>query len=381
MKVSLLAYSLSHNCVSRSYLLAELLAPNYDIEIVGPTDGEIWGPVQGTYEFHGVEMDSTIPGVARNIDDLLDAATGDVIYACKPRMTSYGVGLLKRRQTDRPLLLDIEDWESGLAFGPHPKFVRYALGLTNLTDLNSFYYTRLLEHLTGLADSVTVSNTFLQNRFGGQLIPHVRDTDQFDPDRFDEDALRDEFDLPRDELLVVFAGTPRQYKGVEDLISAVRLLNRDDIRAVIVGAPDSEYTDTLREMGGDDLILRGPQPFDEMPKWNAVADIVAAPQHLRPGTKGQMPAKVYDAMALAKPVVATAVSDIPEVLEDCGIVVDPESPDQLAEAFSELADNPSKRSRLGRRARQKCVEKYSYAAMIPVMDDVIQSVTSSVSPG
>jgi glycosyltransferase involved in cell wall biosynthesis len=161
---------------------------------------------------------------------------------------------------------------------------------------------------------------------------------------------------------------------VEDLAKAVADISRDDLSLLVVGADESAYTDSVRTIGGESAIIRGRQPFDEIPKWIAAADIVAIPQRETPQTRGQIPAKVFDAMAMAKPVVATDVNDLPDVLDNCGRIVAPDSSNELREAILDLVEHPSLRSDLGRAARQRCIDKYSYDALAPVLADVIESV-------
>src|SRR4029450_688690 len=69
--------------------------------------------------------------------------------------------------------------------------------------------------------------------------------------------------------------------------------------------------------------LVGEIPFDGVPRSLVAADVVAVPQRATIDTVGQVPAKLFDAMALARPVVSTHVSMIPENLEGCGLVVGP----------------------------------------------------------
>ncbi len=45
-------------------------------------------------------------------------------------------------------------------------------------------------------------------------------------------------------------------------------------------------------------------------------------------------------MAMAKPIIATSVSGIPEVLDGCGWIVEPENPKQLAETIQYAFDHP-----------------------------------------
>ncbi|RQG96046.1 glycosyltransferase family 4 protein [Natrarchaeobius chitinivorans] len=378
MKISVLSHDLSHNCLGRAYLLAQLLERNYEVEIVGPTLGdEIWLPVQGEYDYKSVDTTSYTHSFARAVPKLLDLIEGDVILASKPRVQSYGVALIKRLREHRPVILDIDDWESGFAYGPGKLFGKlfaYSLGIPKGIKVDSFYYYRTLEAFAGRADARIVSNHFLQEKFGGEIIPHVRDTDVFNSERFDTHRAREEFDLPSDAHLIMFSGTPRPHKGVEDLVRAVSSLGRDGVCVVLVGAHESDYVERLRRIGGDSLIVRGQQPFDQIPKWIAAADVITIPQRRIPGTEGQIPAKVFDAMAMGKPIVATNVSDLPTVLDDCGVIVEPESVPQLAKAIAKLIENEDYRQELGRRARERSVMKYSYDAAAPQIADVIESL-------
>ena len=56
------------------------------------------------------------PAFLGTIRKILREIDGDVLYACKARPTSFGIGLLKKRQTSLPLLLDIDDWELGFFY-------------------------------------------------------------------------------------------------------------------------------------------------------------------------------------------------------------------------------------------------------------------------
>lgn len=374
MLVSVVSPNLSHNCLGRAYVLAQLLERNYDVEIVGPQfQNDIWEPIKDEYNYRGVETSTHMYQFLFAVPDLLDIISGDVIYVSKPRTTSYGFSLLATLRDDRPLILDIDDWETGFGYR-HGRIKTYLKGVPRLVNVNSIYYKRSFEALSGLADARTVSNRFLQNRFGGTLIPHAKDTDELDPTRFNKTNAREELNLPPDDFLVMFSGTPRPHKGVDDLAKAVAAIDRDDVRAVIVGAHESEYVDTVRRLGGDSIIVRGMQPFDEIPKWLAAADVIAIPQKDNPATWGQMPSKVYDAMAMAKPVIASDVSDLPLALEDCGRVIEPGNVEELRTSIIDLYNDPELREELGTRARQRCIEKYSYDALAPVMDDLISSV-------
>jgi glycosyltransferase involved in cell wall biosynthesis len=375
MLISVVSPDLSSNCLGRAYVLAQLLERNHDVEIVGPKlDDGIWEPIKDEYDYKQINTGPRVHQFSLSIPRLLDSISGDVVYASKPRTTSYGIGLLATLGRDRPLILDIDDWETGFLYDRRSTWL-HLKGIPQLVSANSYYYIRSLEGLSGLADARTVSNRFLKDRFGGTLIPHARDTMKFDPARFDQQSVREELGLPTEAFLVMFSGTPRPHKGVENLAQAVIGIDCDDVRAVVVGAHESEYVDKIRQIGGKSIIIRGTQPFENLPKWVAAADVIAIPQKDTPATKGQLPAKVFDAMALGKPIIATDVGDLPYVLDNCGMIIDPNEPTQLRESILRLRDNAELREQLGEKARLRCVEKYSYDALASVLSDVVSSVT------
>lgn len=92
--------------------------------------------------------------------------------------------------------------------------------------------------------------------------------------------------------------------------------------------------------------------------WMAIADIFVVPSHWE-GLSNTM----LEAMACAIPVVSTRVSGSVEILEEpgAGVVVDVGHREQLAEALSRLAANPTLRSRMGRVGRNLIESTYSIA--------------------
>ncbi|MFC7114601.1 hypothetical protein ACFQH2_06020 [Natronoarchaeum sp. GCM10025703] len=184
MLISVVSPDLSHNCLGRAYVLAQLIEQNYDVEIVGPKlKGTVWEPIKDEYEYKGVETGSRVYQFPFAVPSLLDRISGDLVYVSKPRTTSYGLGLLATIGRDRPLILDIDDWETGFSYR-HGRLETVLKGVPRLASMNSYYYKRFLEALSGVADARSVSNHFLQDRFSGTLVPHAKDTEKLDPSRF-----------------------------------------------------------------------------------------------------------------------------------------------------------------------------------------------------
>ena len=371
MKVSILAFDLSDNATGRADLLARLLAPRYEVEVVGPRFADdIWRPARDGGVRYRALPGARWPRFAARLPALARLADGDVLLASKPRPTSFGVALLARQRRRRPLLLDIDDWELGFFYrgGVWGRIGR----LLNVSNPNGLPWTWLVERLVARADALTVASRFLAERFGGALLPHVRDTDAWAPERFDRAAARARLGVG-DARVVMFLGTPRGHKGVDDLVEATAGL--DGTRLVLVGVA-SESAAARRWAGREHVRVVGEIAFDDVPRYLVAADVVAVPQRATTDTIGQVPAKLFDAMALGRAIVSTAVSMIPEILEGCGVLVPPQNPIALRAALSRLLADPAGAAELGRRARQRCAERYSFTAARGVLFPLIDELAS-----
>jgi len=373
VKISVLCFDVGGNAAGRADLLARLLAPLGSVEVIGPTSGSgVWDPVaSGPVRYESVPA-RRMPRFVATMADLARRADGDLIYASKTKLGSAGVGYLKRLAGRRPLLLDIDDWEVGFYLGSgFWGTVGRALNLGNPSGLP---WTWLCERLTALADGVTVASRFLQQRFGGTLIPHVRDTDAWKPEGASRAAGRRVLGVGS-RRVVMFLGTPRDYKGLDDLAAAVASLDRDDVALAVVGS-SADSAAGRRILGQCPTAALVPWvPFEKVPTLLSAADVVAVPQRDTSDTLGQVPAKIFDAMALGRPVVSTRVSMIPEILDGCGLLVEPGDVSGLAAAIRSLLDDSARAESLGALARERCVERYSFQAarggLFPLIERVM----------
>lgn len=63
---------------------------------------------------------------------------------------------------------------------------------------------------------------------------------------------------------------------------------------------------------------------------------------------------------MAKQIIAANVPDIPEILGGCGWITEPENPKQLTEAIKYVFDYLVEASKMGLKAREKCIREYSW---------------------
>lgn len=364
MKISILVSDISGNCYGRAYILAQALKQRYEVEIVGSIDERgVWPPCD-TNEFvlKTTRTRRHYPGFVKSAVEILSHISGDVVYAMKPRPSSFGFGLLKKLFTGRPVVLDIDDWEEGCLreYSAHRSKSRFR----GVSLPYSYSYVVLMERMVKWADQITTVSDFFLKLYGrGTKVPHGRDVHWLDPSRYDREALRGKWSL-RDYKVILWLGTMRPHKGIEDLARAVTLLDRSEVRLLLVGATDVEsLPEDLKEVAGRFTTIVGVRPFSELPLFLSMADLVVLPQRNTLTTMGQIPAKLFDAMAMGRPVISTSVSDIPRILDGCGVVVEPGNVEQIAEAIGRVLDDEEWAAELGRLAREKCIREYSIEVM------------------
>ena len=387
LKISIIAPDLSGGGGTRAYLLSQVIKKlNYDVKVFGFLFKENLYPVPPSdltvYSVPGYDY----PKLFTSAKQLLDKIDGDILYAVKPRATSFGVGLLKKISSRRPLILDMDDWELSWHGGDEcqyrPTLKQFARDLLKtkgaLRNPDHPQYLKWAEKLVSKADAVTVDTKFLQNRFGGTYLPNGKDTALFDPERFDPEASRVVHGLSEYKILM-FPGTARPHKGLEDVLKALDFLNQPDLRLVIVGGRDigDGYIEHLLANWGR-WIIRLPQfSIEKMPEIVSAAHLVVVPQQDVSTAKAQFPIKLTDAMAMAKPILSTTVGDIPEILKGVGYLTKPNSPEAMAEKIKYIFQDLEEANELGKMARARCIQHYSTDAMAATLSQLIYSLSKN----
>jgi polysaccharide biosynthesis protein PelF len=92
-----------------------------------------------------------------------------------------------------------------------------------------------------------------------------------------------------------------------------------------------------------------------------------------------LPLSILEAMAEARPVVATAVGGVPDVLHGCGLLAPPGDSHGLANGVLALLRNHNLAARLGRRAEQRVRDRFARAACLDAYADLLASLGRSAA--
>lgn len=184
----------------------------------------------------------------------------------------------------------------------------------------------------------------------------------------DPGSARERLGLPANGPLVLFFGQIKRVKGVDVLIRAFAHVHRalPDSHLVIAGPVWKDdvriYESLIAELGLSDCVMRRFEyvPDEHVPLYFAAASVVALPYR-----KVYQSAVLFMAHSFARPVVATSVGGLAEVIVDgrTGYLVPPEQPAALAASLTRMLQDPVAAERMGLAGKQRVEDHYSWVTI------------------
>lgn len=174
------------------------------------------------------------------------------------------------------------------------------------------------------------------------------------------------------QKLIGVVGEISRAKGHRHLLDAFQKIarQRSDVRLVVVGNNRQSYVEYLRR-------LSAKQGIAERIHWAGYrGDIPAVMQALDlyvcPSLRESLPLTLIEAMSAAKPVIATAVGGIPEIVrhQATGLLIRPAHVTQLSDSITQLLDDPNLCHRLGQAAFQEINRQFDIASQMGKIEQV-----------
>ena len=170
-------------------------------------------------------------------------------------------------------------------------------------------------------------------------------------------------------------GVLYNFSGLKEVAIELSKNKTENVKLLIVG--DGDAFNDLQMIRGqyglhDKVIMTGRQPFEDIPKFIASADVCILPAYNNEIMKDIVPIKMYEYLAMGKPVIVTKLPGImKEFGNDNGVIYVDKPEDVLKRAF-ELIDKGSI-NKEGRRAR-KFVEKLSWDNLTDDFEGVLEEI-------
>jgi glycosyltransferase involved in cell wall biosynthesis len=192
-------------------------------------------------------------------------------------------------------------------------------------------------------------------------------------------AARAELGLT-DKTVIACIGTISYVYGYDTILEAAGLLAADPtIHLLIVG--DGSQRETVREAvatrGLSNVTLLSAQPHARVRALLAAADLSVSALLLLPVTRGQLPVRVLEAMAMARPVVFSGEGVAGRLVAEsgAGVSVPPNDADALAKAIAALATDPVGRQRHGAAGRATILARFDRATVAAKIEESLRRAT------
>jgi glycosyltransferase involved in cell wall biosynthesis len=327
------------NALGRAYALWLITQElEWETRIVLPPGSGMWTPVAHDESF------------VRDVtsDRATTADWCDVIVALKPWPGSLDHALEMARTFRKRLVLDVDDPDFEARFGVTraQQLQTFLTALRRGRPPTSFYRLRWK---ASRIEPTLISNPALRRWYRGSVVPHARVARPEGAHHVRARGLR-----------LAFVGTPRDFKGIDVLRTAVR--RADDMYLTITAERPQDATPN-EIWTGETSLAQGLDLID-------AADIVALPSIASPYGEAQLPVKLIDAMMSARAIVASALAPMRWALGDAGVLVPPGDKQALADALESLR-SAALRADLGVRARARALQMFTPEAIAPIFAETL----------
>jgi D-inositol-3-phosphate glycosyltransferase len=256
---------------------------------------------------------------------------------------------------------------------PYAKLVFYQemqFGINKRDILHTWMYSHLSLWITltkKMKQEVIEHTRMPQERIS--VIPIGTDMKRFDPNLYNRETTRNQFDIPQSKLVVGMLGRLDPQKGQEEFIRTIPILLKHQTHLHFVIAGDEtegqhgfkkHLRDLSIELGVSDEVQF--LPFtDAVPEFMSAIDIFVLPSHAE--TFGFV---LVEALAMGKAIVATNSGGVPEIITDgsTGLLVPPRDGQAFADALLRLLKDQRLRSSFSLEARADALKRFDVARCV-----------------
>jgi glycosyltransferase involved in cell wall biosynthesis len=294
----------------------------------------------------------------------------DMVHTNFPLMSDIFVKLLRRLDvsTLSTIQSTIDGQHKGVA---EAKIGLKSLESSDLANLFLYYPLRILEllyvrktqYFIAISKSIEEEISYWLNAEKDKihLVHHGVNVERFSPQPQNYSALQPYQGRP----VILYTGRFVATKGIDTLIDAMPTVLKEypDALFLFVGGGNFKPYQRLLDQKGvpqNNFDVRGYVDFFEMPSLYSATSVYVAPTIYEP-----LGIRVLEAMSCGKPVVASEVGGIPEIITDGkdGLLVPPKDANALAQEIINILSDNSLSSSLGKRGRQKILAKFSAKEM------------------
>ena len=335
-------------CIHISCLEQQFIRMGHEVKVIAPASKAISGFGDRFIPIGRPRPIPTSGSIARltlslrlssRIKEVLEREKFDIIHLHEPLMPMLCTSVLRLSQTATVGTFHASNGRPG-----------YNLG----RPISKWFLKRWFRKLDGKIAVSKPAMEFANGHFRGyyNIIPNGVDLDHFSPDVAPIEEFKD------GKLNILFVGRLEKRKGLKYLLEAYRRIKQGmpNTRLIVVGPGTRlrcKYEKKVARSGLKDVVFIGFAGYEDLPRYYKTADVFCAPAT---GSES-FGIILLEAMALAKPIVASNIEGYASVISDGvdGQLVPPKDSQSLAQALITLLNDESLRQEMGAQGRAKAL--------------------------
>lgn len=298
----------------------------------------------------------------------------DVIYQ---RLSVFDWSILTGRLFRVPLVAELNDVPFSEVYAkrmlqertPYKRFLFRCLRI--FLKFNEFLIFKSCWRFVGTTQNIKGIESYPSIEDRIVFVPFAANTQLFRP--IEKPLCREQIGVLQDVKLICFVGSFLPWQGIEDIIEAFSLAVRriPHMKLLIIGDKHPEFkggsklkrnlVTMIKRLGLESkVIFAGEVPYERVPIYINASDICIVTQ--TGSRRGYSPLKLFEYMACGKPVVASDIEGVHEIIKESGggILVPGENPKKLSKAIVKLLKDEDLMKEMGENGLRCVAEKYSW---------------------
>ena len=303
----------------------------------------------------------------------------DIIYANTWPIIATGILFLIAKLRKIPLVISIQDvypeaLVAQMRIGENSLLARLMRWMDGMIARYSPHVIVISEHF---AEIYRDQRRVQAHRLS--LVPNWIDNNLIDVN-ISKQQFRQRQRIGDHKFLLVYGGNIGVAAGVETVIEAFHFLtDQQDVQLLVAGAGSqlAACQALANTMAGQPVLFHSPWGAEETSEVLRAADILVLPTH-KEQSLASVPSKLLSYMLSGRPVLATAVigSDLANLVErsECGWVIEPDRPEQLAETIRKIRKLPPEElEQRGQKGRQFVLQHFSKDVCLPKVIQILEN--------
>jgi len=280
------------------------------------------------------------------------------------------LGFLEGKLWKKPVVLDFNDL-----------IAQYTISLLNLKK-NSFKAKLLIliqHYIIKKSQKIIVPTQFIKkytvalraSEKNITVIPNGVDPKNFDSSKYDVAEMKIRLGLGN-EKTCFYCGRLDEWAGINIISKLCKIAKDKKLNAKFVlvgsGAEKAVYK--------ENVILLGEISYEKIPPILTTADVILIPFPNNEVSHAASPLKLYEGMAMQKPVIASKVSGIEEVVSDGenGFLADPNNINEWVEKLETVFKSETLAAKIGKNARRTVEERFDWTLLADQFEEVLNAV-------